>query len=86
MIHTVFFYIRVNFVFKLPHYFTSYIYNSSKKDSKQEILKKEEDFKRNSNPEPQNHGTLKAIACVHWATSVNLDYSSLKVVYIPALS
>ena len=41
MIHTVFFYIPVNFAFNLPHYVSSYMHHTGKKESKKEILKKE---------------------------------------------
>ena len=41
MIHTEFFYIPVNVVFNLPHYFTSYMHHTGKKESKKEIFKKE---------------------------------------------
>ena len=32
-----------------------------------------------------NQTELKAITSIHWTTSVNTDYSSLKEVYIPSL-
>ena len=35
------FYIPVNVVFNLPHYFTSYMHHTGKKESKKEIFKKE---------------------------------------------
>ena len=41
MIHTAFFYIPVNFAFNLPHYVTSYMHHTGKKESKKGIFKKE---------------------------------------------
>ena len=35
------FYIPVNFFLNLPHYVTSYMHHTGKKESKKEILKKE---------------------------------------------
>ena len=60
------FYIPVNFVFNLPHYVTSYMHHTGKKERKKEILKKEKKNKvtknlllGNSNPDPQNQLEIK---------------------------
>ena len=53
------FHIPVNFVYNLPHYVTSYMHHTSKKESKKEILKKKKDKvtkiipQASPNPDPQ---------------------------------
>ena len=68
------------------------MHHTGKKESKEEILKKEKKIKfkknllqGNSNPVPQNQFELKVNIPVHWMTWVNDDNSSLKEVYIPSL-
>ena len=41
MIHTAFFYIPLNFAFNLPHYVTTHMHQTGKKESRKEILKRE---------------------------------------------
>ena len=42
MIQTTFFYIPVNFAFNLPHYVTSFMHDTGKKESKKEIITEKE--------------------------------------------
>ena len=89
-----FLYIPVNFAFNLPHYVTSYMQHTGKRESKKQILKKRGKKERknyekfplgDSNPDRQNQLELKVNASIHWTTSLNVDNSSLKEVYIPSL-
>ena len=67
------FYIPVNFTFNLPHYVTSYMHHTGKKESKKEILKKDKKNNvtknlklfGNSNPDPLNQLELKDNASTH---------------------
>ena len=76
----------------MPHFVTSYMHHTGKKESKKEILKKEKKNKvtknlpqGDSNPDPQNQLGLKVNASIHWITSVNACNLSLKEVCIPTL-
>ena len=66
------FYISVNFVFNFPHYVTSYMHHTGKKErvkrdyeeSKQKRLRKI--CFKDSNPDPENQLELKVNASIHW--------------------
>ena len=82
MIHMVLFYIPVNFAFNLPHYVTSYMHHTGKKENKKE---KKNNVTKNllqgySNPDPPNTLGLKMKASIHWTTSVRGIYSFSMVI------
>ena len=71
------FYVPVNFVFNLPHYVTSYMHHTGKKESKKEILKTEEKnnvtknlLQGDSNMDPQNQLEHTGHASVNLRSSV----------------
>ena len=66
------FYIPVNFTFNLPHYVTSYMHHTGKKES-------------NSKQDLQTQLELIRNASIHWTTSVNVENIGLKEVHIPSL-
>ena len=74
MIHTAFFYIPVNFVFNLPHYVTSYMHHTGKKESKKGILKKEKKLgyeksaSRGFEPGPSETMRTNVRAAIHRTT------------------
>ena len=75
------FHIPVNFVFNLPHYVTSYMHHTSKKESKKKVTKNVP--QGSSNPNPQTQLALEVNASIYWTTSINASTSGLKEVYIP---
>ena len=84
MIHMVFFYIPLKFAFNLPHYVTSYMDHTGKKENKKE-KEKNNNVPKNllqmySNPDPPNTLGLKMNASIHWTTSVRGIYSFSMVI------
>ena len=80
MTHTAFFHIPVNFAFNLPHYATSYMHHTGKKESEKEILKKIKKKIRSKNllqggfePAPLESVRTKTESFYHWTDFVNPD-------------
>ena len=72
----IFLYIPVNFAFNLPHYVTSYMHHTGKKESKKKKKKKKVTknlLQGDSNLDPPNTLELKVNASIHWTTSVRAD-------------
>ena len=75
------FYIPVNFAFNLPHYVTSYMHHTGKKESEKEKEKNNVTIillQKDSNPDPPNTLELKMNSAIDWATPVSVDNGCLK--------
>ena len=86
------FYIPENFTFNLPHYVTSYMHHTGKKESKKEIKKRrrkkkgyEKLLQGDWKQDLETQLELIRNASIHWTTSVNVENIGLKEVHIPSL-
>ena len=81
LIHNAFFkYIPVNLAFNLPHFVTSYMHHTGKKETKKKVTK---NFPQgDSNLGANNELELEVNSSIHWTTSVYADNSTFKEVYI----